>query len=143
MQQPDRFICISYSSIDFLIPHEEIDSAVGLRDFNLDCGADTGIYDLDELAAEFNEGKKETSIYTMIILKAQDSRQLSFVTTHECKVCNIPLREFSLFSEIYSERLKNCGILACNFTDSKLRFLLDIRKAFNYQTSTEELLEEL
>lgn len=143
MQQPDRFICISYSSIDFLIPNEEIDSAVGLRDFSMDFGSDTGIYDLDELAAEFNESRKETGIYTMIVLKAQKSRQISFVTTHECRVCNIPLRNFSLFSEIYSERLKNCGILACNFTDSKLRFLLDIRKALNYKTSTDEILEEL
>ena len=126
-----------------LIPNDEIDSAVGLRDFNVQYGDGTGIYDLDEIAADFHQTKRETSIYTMIMLKTQNSRQISFITSRECRVCRISLQEFSLFSDLYSEKLKHFGILACSFTESKIRFLIDVRKIMDYKNSLGDFLEEI
>ena len=144
MQRPDQFICISYSNIDFLIPNDDIASAVGLSDFSTDMiDVNSGTYDFDELAADFKQAKRDTTSYTMVILKNDGLNHFSFVTSQECKVCEIPLKNFSLFSSDYSESLKEHGILACICKEDRLQYLLDVKKALKYKYNMGEFLEEI
>ena len=145
MLQPEKFICISYSSVDFLIPNDDVASAVGLKESNTEfmLGEGTGIYDFDALAADFEQTKRETNTNTMVMLKDKGEGTLSFVTAQECKVCIIPLQEFNLFSDFYTERLKKYGILACSFVENKARFLIDVKTAIEYKNGITATLEEL
>ncbi len=129
MPQHEKFICISYSSIDFLISNSEVGSAISMPDFTPEiAGTDTGIFNLDDYAAAFNQSGKDTSSYTMFILKGNNMEHLSFVTSCECNIITIPLKDFSLFSDTYAEGLKKSGILACNFTENRNRYFIDIKK---------------
>ncbi len=145
MQQPDKFICVSYSSIDFLIPNDEVFSAVGMMDIDDEVmsGSATGIFNLDALAREFKETPREANVCTMIVLKDKGQGQTSLVTTQECKVCRIPLKDFSVFPERYANGFTDFGILACSFYKNKLRFLLNARKAVRYMELICNPLEEL
>ena len=144
MQHPDRFICISYPTVDFLIPDDEVFTAVGMMNFEESMvGFETGIYNFDELAKEYQGDKRDANVKTMIVLKENGKGQTSLVTAQECKVCKIPLKNFSLFSDIYADSLKAFGILACSFTDDKIRYLIDVRKAVKYMEDANCLLEEI
>ena len=134
MQQPEKFICIKYSQVDFLIPNGDVASAVGLNDFDpsLMKGALTGIYDFDEIASLFNESPAQTNLRTMIVLNEKDAEQLSVVTTQECHVCTISLNDFSLFSNNYFENFRKIGLLACIFEDKRIRYLMNVKQTINY-----------
>jgi len=140
LPQPDRFICISYSNLDFLIPNDEVFSAVSLKEFDVEqmCGSLTGIYNLDDIAKYFNEKPLEKNIHTMVMLKKTGGTQVSFVTNSECRVCKIKLDDFGLFSNYYSSRLAHLGIQACSFEEKRIRYLLDIRKIIDYLNVPEE-----
>ena len=143
MQQPDTFICISYSQIDFLIPNEYVQSAVGIKDVQLGLlhNENTGIFDFDDVAAGFSQYPRPTHVKTLIILKDENDNQMSLVTTQECKVCTVPLKEFRLFSDCYSEAFKQFGFLACTFENNRMRILIDAVQLIDY--SNDSLLEEL
>ena len=134
MPQPERFICIAYPQIDFLIPSDYVASSVGVKDLNLSLLRDqkSGFFDFDEIASQFIQIPRESAIKTMIVLKDVDGERLSIVTTQECKVSMIDLREFGLFSDFYSEQFKRLGFLACSFKEERLRILLDVRQTVNY-----------
>ena len=143
MPQPERFICITYPQIDFLIPSDYVASSVGVKDLNLSLLSDqkSGFFDFDEIASQFIQIPRESAIKTMIVLKDVDGERLSIVTTQECKVSMIDLREFGLFSEFYSEKFKKLMFLACNFKEERLRILMDVRQTVNYLNDC--YLEEL
>ena len=136
MPQPEKFICISYSTIDFLIPNEDVHSALSLKDFDVEnmCGAFSGIYNFDDIAVNFNVEKKDKNIRTMVMLKKDGSSQISFVTASECKVCKLDLSKFSTFSDYYTDRLWHFGILACYFENDRLQYLIDAKKLIEYVT---------
>ena len=141
MQQPDTIICISYSQIDFLIPNEYVQSAVGVKDVQVGLLHDenSGIFDFDDVAAGFSQYPRPTHVKTLIVLKDENNNQMSVVTTQECKVCTIPLKDFKLFSDCYSEAFKQFGFLACTFEDKRMRILIDAVKLIDY--SNDSLLE--
>lgn len=146
MQQPEKFISIPYQQIEFLIPNENVFSSAGIKDFDmLQLNSEnTGIYDFDEVAHEFNQTSRESDVKTMIVLKSKNEKaenHVSIITKQECKVCTIPLNELSLFSDYYSQALKRFGILACGFKNEKLRLLVDVKQVLNYLSDRE--LEEL
>lgn len=143
MRQPEKFVCISYPLIDFLIPNEYVVSAVGVKDLNISLLHDqsSGIFDFDEIASVFTQIPRESEIQTMVVLHDDNNAQMSIVTTQECRVCTIRLNEFSLFSDYYSEQFKKFGLLACSFEDERIKFLIDVRKTINYMNSC--FLEEL
>ena len=143
MPQPERFICITYPQIDFLIPSDYVASSVGVKDLNLSLLSDqkSGFFDFDEIASQFIQIPRESAIKTMIVLKDVDGERLSIVTTQECKVSLIDLREFGLFSDFYSEKFKKLGFLACSFKEERLRILMDVRQTVNYLNDC--YLEEL
>lgn len=143
MPQPERFICITYPQIDFLIPSDYVASSVGVKDLNLSLLSDqkSGFFDFDEIASQFIQLPRESAIKTMIVLKDVDGERLSIVTTQECKVSMIDLREFGLFSDFYSENFKKLGFLACSFKEERLRILMDVRQTVNYLNDC--YLEEL
>lgn len=154
MQQPDKFICISYSQIDFLIPNDYVVSAVGVKDVQVNFMHDnnSGIFDFDDIATGFKQYPRPSHVKTLIILKDENNAQFSIVTTQECKVCTVPLKNFRLISDYYAEGLKKFGLLACNFVDDKVRFLIDVKQAIQYMNrntleevdgSLEELDDEL
>ena len=103
MQQPDTFICISYSQIDFLIPNEYVQSAVGVKDVQVGFmhKEKSGIFDFDDIAAGFSQYPRPTHVKTLIVLKDENNNQMSVVTTQECKVCTVPLKDFRLFPDCY------------------------------------------
>ena len=143
MQQPEKFICISYSQVDFLIPSKFVSSSVGVKDLNLSLlrDSDSGIFDFDEIASQFIQIPREADIKTMIALKDEGLNHISIVTTQECKVVVISLDDFGLFSDFYSEQFQKLGFLACNFKDGRLRILLDVRRTIAYMNDC--FLEEL
>ena len=139
MQQPEKFICISYSNVDFLIPNEDVQSALSLKDFDVEsmCGVFTGIYNFDEIAEKFKEIKVEKNIRTMVMLRKDGVSQVSFVTASECKVCILDLSKFSTFSDYYTDRLLHFGILACYFENDRLQYLIDAKKLIEYVTESD------
>ncbi len=134
MLQHNKFICISYSNIDFLIPNDDVQSALSLKDFDVGsmCGSFSGIYNFDDVAENFCEAKKEKNIRTMVMLKKDGVSQVSFVTASECKVCKLDLSKFSTFSDYYSDRLMHFGIIACYFENERLQYLIDAKKLIEY-----------
>ncbi len=143
MLQPDKFVCIAYPQIDFLIPNENVASCVGVKDLNTSLfhNQDSGIFDFDEIAAEFNQKPRVSDVKTMIVMKGDGINHLSVVTTQECRVCTIKLENFGLFSQAYTDALQKYGILACNFVDDRLRLLIDVQKTISYMGDC--FLEEL
>ncbi len=143
MQQPDKFICISYPQVDFLIPNDYVVSAVGVKDVHVNFmhEQNMGIFDFDDIAVGFHQYPRLTHVKTLIVLKDDEENQVSIVTTQECKVCTINLNKFALFQEPYFAPLKNFGFLACFFEEEKLRILIDVQKTIDYMSFGE--LEEL
>ena len=143
MRQPDKFICISYPLIDFLIPNNNVISAVGVKDLDISLMHDqsSGIFDFDEIASAFIQIPRESEIKTMVVLKDDDNSQISIVTTQECHVCTIELNDFSLFSDFYSDQFVKFGLLACKFEDERVSFLMDVKKTIKYMSNC--FLEEL
>ena len=136
MPQPEKFICISYPKIDFLIPNAYVFTAVGVQNFDADmmCSADSGIFNFDTIAENFNEPVKDKDVRTMVILKKDNEAQpqTSLVTTSECRVCLLNLETFSLFSDFYTQALAHLGIQACIFTGKRIQFLIDVKKLIDY-----------
>ncbi|MCR4741305.1 MAG: hypothetical protein K5866_00325 [Treponema sp.] len=143
MRQPERFVCITYPQIDFLIPNDYVISCVGVKDLDISLLHDqnSGVFDFDDIASEFNQSPRQSDIKTMIVLKGQNIKNLSIVTTQECRVSTIPLTDFGLFSDAYSYAFENIGILACNFLDGRLRLLINVKNIIDYMNNS--LLEEI
>ncbi len=143
MQQPEKFICIPYPQIDFLIPNDSVSSSVGVKDLNIALlrDQDSGIFDFDEIASLFIQIPRDADIKTMIALKEDGKNHLSIVTTQECKVITVKLQDFGLFSDTYSEQFKKLGFLACCFDEDRLKILIDIRQTIHYMNDS--FLEEL
>ena len=143
MLQPEQFICIEYPQIDFLIPSDYVVSSVGVKDLDISLLHDqtSGIFDFDEIATSFLQIPRESEIKTMIVLKSDSDTHVSVVTTQECRVCKIKLKEFGLFSDFYSEQLQRFGVLACSFKENRLRLLMNIKTTIDYMNNS--MLEEL
>lgn len=142
MQHPDKFVCISYPQIDFLIPGDFVISAVSIKDLDTSLLHDqtTGIFDFDEIASSFLQLPREADIKTMVIVNGDDG-PVSLVTAQECKVCTVLLSEFSLFPGFYAEFFKKFGLFACIFEADRIKFLIDIKKIVEYahNSSLEEI----
>ena len=143
MPQPEKFICITYPQIDFLIPSDYVASSVGVKDLSISLvsDSDSGFFDFDEIASLFIQVPRQSDVKTMIVMKDMGEKRLSLLTTQECKVSTIDLKEFGLFSDFYSEQFKKLGFLACSFKEDRLRILMDVRQTINYMNDC--LLEEL
>lgn len=143
MQQLEKFVCIAYPQIDFLIPNEFVISSVGVKDLNLSLlhDEDSGFFDFDDIASQFIQIPREADIRTMIVLKAEGDKRLSVVTTQECSVSILDLNEFGLFSDFYTEQFKKLGFLACSFKNDRLRLIIDVKNTIKFMNDC--LLEEL
>ena len=143
MLQPEKFICIEYPQVDFLIPSDYVVSSVGVKDLDISLLHDqsSGIFDFDEIAAGFEQYPRKSDIKTMIVLKSDDNSHMSVVTTQECRVCTIKLKEFGLFSDFYTEQFQRFGILACSFKDNKIQMLMNVKETIDYMMNSQ--LEEL
>ena len=143
MPQPEKFICIAYPQVDFLIPSDFVVSSVGVKDLNLSLlrDQDSGFFDFDEIASQFIQIPREADIKTMIVLKAEGEKRLSVVTTQECSISIVDLKEFGLFSDFYSEQFKKLGFLACSFKNEKLRLIIDVKNTIKFMNDC--ILEEL
>ena len=143
MLQPEKFVCIPYPQIDFLLPSEEVVSSVGVKDLNLSLLSDqeSGFFDFDEIASKFIQIPRQAEIKTMIILQGNEKARLSLLTTQECRVSILPLKKFRVFSDFYSEQFKKLGLLACSFTEDRLGILMDVKQTIAYMKDSQ--LEEL
>ena len=94
MQQPEKFVCIAYPQIDFLIPNDSVVSSVGVKDLNLSLLRDEeqGFFDFDEIASQFIQIPRQADIKTMIVLKGEEDKHFSIVTTQECCISIINLK---------------------------------------------------
>ena len=137
MQHPDKFVCISYPQIDFLIPSDFVISAVSINDLDTSLLQDqtTGIFNFDDIASSFAQNPREANVKTMMVLQGDDDIPVSFVTGQECTVCTVPLNNFALFPDHYAGCLKKIGLLACIFENERIKFLLDVKQAINHITS--------
>lgn len=138
MQQPETFICISYSQIDFLIPNEYVQSAVGVKDVQIGLlhNENSGIFDFDDIAAGFSQYPRPTHVKTLIVLKDENENQVSIVTTQECKVCTVKLNDFKLFTDCYSAGFRQFGFLACAFEANRMRILIDAMQLIDYMNDS-------
>ena len=143
MPQLEKFVCISYPQIDFLIPSEMVISSVGVKDLNLTLfrDQDSGFFDFDEIASQFIQIPRQAEIKTMIVLKVDETKNLSIVTTQECSVTIINLKDFGLFSDFYSDQFQKLGFLACSFKNDRLRLVIDVKNTLKFMNDC--LLEEL
>ena len=143
MPQLEKFVCISYPQIDFLIPSEMVISSVGVKDLNLTLfrDQDSGFFDFDEIASQFIQIPRQAEIKTMIVLKVDETKHLSIVTTQECSVTIINLKDFGLFSDFYSDQFQKLGFLACSFKNDRLRLVIDVKNTIKFMNDC--LLEEL
>ena len=143
MRQPEKFICISYSQIDFLIPNDYVVSAVGVKDvqFGLVHNQNSGVFDFDDIATGFSQYPRPTHVKTLIVLKDETDAQVSIVTTQECRVCTVNLNDFGVFSDFYSAPFKQFGFLACTFEENRMGILIDVKQIIDYMNDS--LLEEL
>lgn len=143
MPQSEQFICIPYPEIDFLIPNNTVVSTVGVKDLNISLlhNETSGVFDFDEIAAQFKQTPREAEIKTLVVVKGLGENNLSIVTTQKCTLCNIDLKEFGLFSDYYTEQFQKLGFLACSFKDNRLRLILDIKSTIKYMNDFP--LEEL
>lgn len=143
MPQLEKFVCISYPQIDFLIPSEMVISSVGVKDLNLTLfrDQDSGFFDFDEIASQFIQIPRQAEIKTMIVLKVDETKNLSIVTTQECSVTIINLKDFGLFSDFYSDQFQKLGFLACSFKNDRLRLVIDVKNTIKFMNDC--LLEEL
>ena len=143
MQQPEKFVCIAYPQIDFLIPNNLVVSSVGVKDLTISMLRDqeAGFFDFDEIASQFIQIPRQADIKTMIVLKGEEDKHFSIVTTQECCISIINLKEFGLFSDFYSQQFQKLGFLACSFKEERLRIILDVKSTIKYMNDS--LLEEL
>ena len=143
MQQPEKFVCISYPQIDFLIPNDAVLSSVGVKDLTISMLRDqeAGFFDFDEIASQFIQIPRQADIKTMIVLKGEGEKHFSIVTTQECCISIINLKEFGLFSDFYSQQFQKLGILACSFKEDRLRIIMDVKSTIKFMNDS--LLEEL
>ena len=143
MQQPEKFVCISYPQIDFLIPNDAVLSSVGVKDLTISMLRDqeAGFFDFDEIASQFIQIPRQADIKTMIVLKGEGEKHFSIVTTQECCISIINLKEFGLFSDFYSQQFQKLGFLACSFKEERLRIILDVKSTIKFMNDS--LLEEL
>ncbi len=144
MHRAENFICISYPKIDFLIPGDFVISAVSISDLDSSLLHDqtAGIFDFDEIAGAFSQLPREANIKTMILLKGEDDIPQSVVTAQECKVCTVPLDEFSLFTDFYASSFKEFGLLACILKKNRIGLLIDIKKIMEYLQNSSVNAEE-
>lgn len=143
MRQPEKFISISYSQIDFLIPNDYVVSAVGVKDVQIGFmhNENSGVFDFDDIATGFKQYPRPTHVKTLIVLKDCDDNQVSIMTTQECKVCDVPLKDFGVFSDFYADSFKQLGFLACTFENNRMRLLVDVPQLIDYMNDS--MLEEL
>ena len=136
LHQPEKFICISYPQIDFLIPSDFVISAVSINDLDTSLLQDqtTGIFNFEDIASSFAQNPREANVKTMMLLQGDDDIPVSVVTGQECKVCNVPLNNFSLFTDHYADCLKKIGLLACIFENERIKYLLDVKQAISHIT---------
>ena len=143
MQQPEKFVCIAYPQIDFLIPNDSVVSSVGVKDLNLSLLRDEeqGFFDFDEIASQFIQIPRQADMKSMIVLKGEEDKHFSIVTTQECCISIINLNEVGLFSDFYSQQFQKLGFLACSFKEERLRIILDVKSTIKFMNDS--LLEEL
>jgi len=120
-----------------------VQSAVGVKDVQVGFmhNENSGVFDFDDIAAGFSQYPRPTHVKTLIVLKDEKNNQISIVTTQECKVCTVPLKNFRLLSDYYSDSFKQFGFLACAFENNRMRILVDAMTLVDY--SNDSLLEEL
>lgn len=146
MSNKENFICLSYGSIDYLIPKSDVYTAFICDASNLVTDSDgknriiflsqqIPCYNLDELIT--GENQDTSKFKTCIVIPSGQFKKdfkneyFGLITTSECKVLSESLDIFSVFSDFYGSKLKQKGIVACvlnkdNSRDSKIGYLVDI-----------------
>lgn len=135
MQYPENFICLSYQTIDFLIPEDKVITAGNSRGSLNYMGEELQTIDFDSavIKLKFLRGAAAHIDYkkvrTTIIMKneglLEESNCFALLTSSDCKVTSLNLDTFSLLGEPYAG-LQECGILACAFYDDKIAYLIDL-----------------
>lgn len=145
MPHSENFICLSYSSLSFLIPKNDVISAsfCDKSSFIKGVNGDSKIImssqiipyiDVDLFAKYLDQTVVDSDVKTCIVVECKgifkDSDTFGILTSSDCKVQNISLDEFSLFSNFYNDNFQKMGLLACRFDkndNSKLGYLIDIK----------------
>lgn len=149
LPRSESFICLSYSTIEFLVPKKEAITASFCEKSNFltDEKGNSKIIidskilpyvDVDIPIQRLNQEIQKKEIRTCIVITCkgifEESETFGIVTSSDCKVLDLDLGEFSLFSEKYNSSFQNMGLVACNFDKNqekqKLRYLIDINKFF-------------
>lgn len=141
MHHDQNFISLSYTNVDFLIPKTDVFTALSCvqSDFTKNEDGEKKIkiasqllsyIDFDIYAKTINQQMKEVHTKNCIILNCSNlipnENQIALITCAECRVKQIPYKDFSLFSDFYGELLNKKGILACKFnSDNKLSYLIE------------------
>lgn len=134
MRYPENFICLSYKTIDFLIPEKKVVTAGCSGENLIYMGEKLLTVDFDKALAELNFLKttaadsEDKKIKTSIIMKneglVENAGCYALLTSSDCRVSSLTLDVFSLFEEPWASLKKN-GLLACTFYDDKIAYLID------------------
>ena len=135
MQYLENFICLSYQTMDFLFPEDNVITAGNSRGSLNYLGEELKTIDFDKAVVQlrFLRGPAAHIDYkkvrTTVILKndglMEDANHFALLTSADCKVTPVSLDTFSLFGQPY-DGLHKAGILACSFYEEKIAYLIDL-----------------
>ena len=146
MEHSQNFISLSYNNIDFLLQKDAVDTVFSCtsEDIYEDDNKSKKInflsqslfcIDFDKYAMNLHQNIQEVNTKKSIILNSskifEGQNQLALITSADCRVKQIDYKDFSFFSDFYSESLSKKGILACSFNEKNyVCYLLDIEAFF-------------
>ena len=135
MQYRENFICLSYQTMDFLFPEDNVVTAGNSKGYLSYMGEELQTIDFDKAvvqlrflrgpAAHIDYKKVRTSVTMKNNGLMNDAKHIALLTSADCKVAPVSLESFSLFGQPYTG-LHKAGILACSFYDEKIAYLIDL-----------------
>lgn len=147
MAHSENFISLLYSNVEFLIQKEAVDTAFSCSEKDIletethkkvnYLSQQINCFDFDKYAILLNQKIDEADTRKCIILntsnKMNDEGKTALISSADCRVKQISYKDFTLFSDLYSESLKKKGILACSFIEKNfISYLVDIESFLNY-----------
>lgn len=141
MKKYSKFVCILAENINFLIPASSIVTAIccngehffrdGQFVYNGECIPSID-FSKENMGINYCDCKKQfrTSLIFNNNGLFNNEKYFSLVTEYECVVLDIPYCDFSLFSDKFEASMKKIGLIACDFFNKSVYYLIDVEVFF-------------
>lgn len=149
MEHSENFISLAYSNIDFLVKKDLVKTAFSFSEKDIledeskikrvpFLSQQIACIDFDKYVEKMNQNFGCSDLKKCIILECSNilpgENQIALTFSAECKVKKIKYKDFSLFSDFYTNFFEKKGILACSFKEKGfVSYLIDIETFLRYQ----------